>query len=97
VKALPSSDSAKSLALGDYAAIPEVILHTVGRAGLLTMGLYLAGARGKELRKYAVAGALSIEAFAIAWFLLQRKQGEAIQFDPNAILASLPEYLSGLE
>jgi hypothetical protein len=65
---LPSGTSAKALVQGDMKALPEVVLHTALRAGLIGTGMYIAGARTDVVRN-AVAGSLAIEAFVLLWML----------------------------
>lgn len=65
--ALPSGTSAYKLMSGDLkGGIPGVIGHTVGRATLIGIGLAVAGEREHIVRN-AIAGAVGIEAFVLAW------------------------------
>jgi hypothetical protein len=43
---LPSGTSAKALVQGDMKALPEAVLHTTLRAGLIGTGMYIAGFAG---------------------------------------------------
>lgn len=80
VRALPSSDHAAALLSGDASPVPAdklvslawVMADVAGRALLLGMGMAAAGIRGKQLMVGAIGGALAVEAFVLAWFLLQR-------------------------
>jgi hypothetical protein len=66
---LPSAQSACDLVHGrGAAAIPDVVVHTLFRAALIGLGVRLAGER--DLRRaatYGLAGAVTIEAFVLAW------------------------------
>lgn len=64
---LPSGDAAVSLARGNVAAIPKVVGTMAIRGALAGSGLYLAGARGKNLLVYTVAAAAAIEVGVVAW------------------------------
>ena len=70
--ALPSGESAEALVGGEVSALPVVIFHTGLRAGLIGVGLYAVGFRGPQLIKGAIAGALGIEAFVLAWALYEK-------------------------
>lgn len=63
-KSLPSEIAARDLISGRPGAAPRVATWTLVRAGLIGTGLYLAGER-KNLMKYALAGALSVEVFVL--------------------------------
>jgi hypothetical protein len=64
--ALPSGTSAYRLMTGDPMGIVGVVGHTLGRSVLVGTGMAVAGER-KHLVRNAVAGALGIEAFVLAW------------------------------
>lgn len=51
---------------GEPGALSRVVLCTAGRAALLAAGMY-AGGKRENLTRDAVAGALGIEAFVLAW------------------------------
>jgi len=72
--ALPSGESAEALVGGDLSALPVVTFHTGLRAGLIGLGLYAVGFRGEQLVKGAIAGAIGIEAFVLAWALYERSK-----------------------
>lgn len=67
---LPSGDAAIRFWQGGP-KWPVTALEVVGTAALrgllLASGLYLAGARDKELVKYTLAGTAAIETFVLAW------------------------------
>lgn len=64
---LPSASSAEDLVAGKEGALPRVLFHLVGRSVLIGTGLAVAGARGKQLIVYSLAGGAAIEAFVIAY------------------------------
>lgn len=65
---LPSGDSAEALVRGDVSAIPTVLFHTLGRAGLIGVSMAVAGMPvDRKLVKYAAASAVGIEAFVLVW------------------------------
>jgi hypothetical protein len=64
--ALPSGSSAADLLDGDWSALPAVAGYTLARAALVGSGLLVAGERTHVVRN-AVAGALAIEVFVLAW------------------------------
>lgn len=70
--ALPSGESAEALVGGNVSALPVVVFHTGLRAGLIGLGLYAVGFRGEQLLKGAIAGAIGIEAFVLAWAIYER-------------------------
>jgi hypothetical protein len=63
---LPSADHAGRLLDGDLKALPGVAFDVVGRAALIGTGIYVAGER-QHVMKYALGGALAIEAFVMFW------------------------------
>lgn len=67
--ALPSGQAAFDLVAGDFAALPRVVGFTAARAGLIALGMLALGDRSdrKAIVPNAVAGALGIEAFVLAW------------------------------
>lgn len=70
---LPSQTTA--LALSEGAPVGVLLARDIaGRAALISLGMYCAGLRGKELWRGALGGALSIEAFVLAWTLYHRNQ-----------------------
>lgn len=68
---LPSSDSAYKLIKGDPKGLVEVVGTTLVRAALIATGIYVVGKVLKEddphLARNSLAGALSIEAFVLAY------------------------------
>lgn len=64
--ALPSQSSAYDLVAGKRGALPRVAAHAIGRAGIISVGLYAAGAR-EDVLKLALGASLSIETFVILW------------------------------
>ena len=68
---LPSSTSAHDLVTGKPGAILTVIGHTLGRAALISPGIYLAGERDLAgLVKKSIGGAIAIEVFVTAYMAL---------------------------
>lgn len=70
---LPSAQSAAALVRGESGSFVRVVGHTLLRAGLIGVGLAIAGEREKLVR-YSVAGALGIEAFVIGYAYWQRRR-----------------------
>lgn len=62
---LPSGRSAIDFVDGKPWAFARMGLHTVGRAGLIGLGLYAAGDRDKRLCLHALGGSLAIETFVL--------------------------------
>lgn len=73
---LPSGESAQRFARGDWGALPEVAFHTVLRATLIGAAMSLAGMPSKDVVKFALAGALGIEAFVLVWAALNKDNEE---------------------
>lgn len=61
---LPSVVAAERFVRGEPGGLLGVLGSTLGRAGIIFMGLYLVGER-KHTFKYALAGAAAIEAFVL--------------------------------
>lgn len=64
---LPSADTAYRLIRGDASALPNLLRDLLGRAALIGVGVALAGGSKKEVVRYGIAGALSIEAFVLSY------------------------------
>jgi len=65
---LPSGDSAEALVKGESSALPRVLFHTIGRAGLIGASLAVAGLPAdRKLVRYSLASAVGIEAFVLVW------------------------------
>jgi hypothetical protein len=58
---LPSQQSAHLLIHGEPLAIPLVLAHAAGRGALIFIGGLVLGARGQNLTRAAVGGAIAIE------------------------------------
>jgi hypothetical protein len=72
---LPSANSAWALVTGQPGALPLVVCHTVLRAGIIGVGLAVAGQR-QSLVKNALVSSLAIEAFVLGWAAWQKgRQG----------------------
>ena len=69
---LPSGQSASDFVEGKSGAPLRLTMHFLGRAALLSVGLAAAGARGKGLIKYSLAGSAAIEAFVLAYAAMNR-------------------------
>lgn len=63
---LPSGEAAMHLVNGRPGGLSRTILCTLGRAALLGVGMW-AGGKRENLGRDALAGALGIEAFVLAW------------------------------
>lgn len=63
---LPSASSAMALVQGEPGALPLVVGHTIMRAGIISVGLVLAGQRAGVMRT-ALVSSLAIEAFVLGW------------------------------
>jgi hypothetical protein len=63
---LPSADAARKLVRGESGALVPVIFTTTCRAALIGAGLYAIGQRS-HLVKGALAGAVAVEIFVLAW------------------------------
>lgn len=72
---LPSSTAAAELIAGDLAALPRVVLSTIGRAALVGVGLAVAGVRGRRLAVEAMAGAAGVEVFVLGFAAWKRHTG----------------------
>lgn len=65
---LPSQAAADAfVAAPDIGTAIPVVASTALRGGLLAVGLYAAGLRGKRLVKDALLGAGAIEGFVLGW------------------------------
>lgn len=71
--ALPSATSALALVNGEPGALPLVLAHTALRAGLIGVGLVVAGQRHRLVRT-AVTASLAIEVFVLGWAAYQRSR-----------------------
>jgi hypothetical protein len=71
---LPSGESASDFLEGKPGSTVRLVTHLVGRAALLGIGLAVAGARGKELVKFSLAGATAIEAFVLVWAAVNKDE-----------------------
>ena len=68
---LPSEESAKKFVSGERGGLLDLALHYVGRSAIIGTGLFLAGARGADVVKYAAVSAGAIEAVILAEVLLR--------------------------
>lgn len=69
---LPSARAVQDFLEQGAPALPPVVGTTLGRACLISLGLYAAGER-KHLVKKSIYGALAVEGFLIGWFLVDKK------------------------
>jgi hypothetical protein len=79
---LPSASSALAFVQGQPGSFLPVVGHTLARAGLIGVGLALAGQK-EHLVRSAIMGSLSIEAFVLFWAnyqVNQMRQGAAQGF-----------------
>lgn len=70
--ALPSGRKAFDLVSGDMSALIPSIAFTAVRAGIIGVGLAVVGER-RHLIRNAVAGAVAVEVFVLAWALYEKK------------------------
>lgn len=68
---LPSATHASRLLDGDAVGVPLVALDVIGRAALIATGMYVAGARA-NIPRYAIGGALALEAYVLTWLALTK-------------------------
>lgn len=73
VPLLPSQDAVINFYEGKPGGLSEVILSTLGRAVIVSPGLYLAGNRGTQLVKSSLAAALAIETFVLGWTYFRKR------------------------
>lgn len=59
---------------GDYSAIPHLFRDLIGRSMLVGIGVKMAGGTWKDAARYGAAGALSIEAFVLAYAVVKTAQ-----------------------
>ena len=71
---LPSQDAVINMYLGEPGGVSQVIWSTLGRALIVSPGIYLSGQRGTQLIKASIGAALAIETFVICWTFLGRKR-----------------------
>lgn len=71
--ALPSASSALALVNGQPGALPIVIAHTALRAGIIGIGLLVAGQRQGVVKNSLVAS-VAIETFVLLWATHQKNQ-----------------------
>ena len=64
--ALPSGNAALAFVQGQQGALPAVVGYTLLRAGLIGVGLYVAGQR-RYIVRHALVSSLAIEAFVLGW------------------------------
>lgn len=64
--ALPSGQAADDLVNGRPGGLGRTILCTAGRAALIGTGMWIGGKK-ENVGRDAVAGALAIEVFVLAW------------------------------
>lgn len=70
---LPSGRAAVDLVNGKPGGLTKTIACTLGRAALIGTGMWLGGKR-ENLGRDAVAGAVGIEAFVLAWALYRSSE-----------------------
>lgn len=70
----PSARSATALARGEEGALAECVFHTAFRAGLIAVGMHVAGVRRDQLFRAAVGGAIAIECFLVAYAAYMEQQ-----------------------
>lgn len=71
---LPSGESASDFLEGKDGSGVRLVTHLLGRSALLAIGLAAAGARGKELVKYSLAGGAAIEVFVLIWAAVNKDE-----------------------
>jgi len=89
---LPSEESAQSVVEGKPGGIATLVLHYIGRSAIIGSGLALAGARGKNLVKFAAAAAGAIEVVILLEAWLHKSQlptgdnaTDVVRGEPGAI------------
>ena len=75
--ALPSASSALSLVNGEPGALGLVVAHTALRAGIIGIGLLVAGQR-KQVVKNAIISSLAIETFVLGWAAYQKGRASQV-------------------
>lgn len=75
--ALPSASSALAFVQGQPGAWLPVAMHTAGRAGLIGIGLVLAGQKQNIVRS-AIMGSLAIETFVLLWANVQVNRARGV-------------------
>lgn len=69
---LPSSECAFELVQGNWGALPQCVLTTLGRAVLIGAGMAVLGER-QNLVRNSLGGALGIECFVLGWAYLKTR------------------------
>lgn len=85
--ALPSQQAAENFLRGEPGSVSPIIGSMALRGGLIGIGLFTAGIRGRHLVVGALSAAASIELFVLAWTGLhmwneRRKNGQATKIAP---------------
>lgn len=75
--ALPSASSALAFVQGQPGSFLPIVGHTLARAGLIGVGLRLAGQK-EHLIRLAIMGSMSIEAFVLIWANMQVNKARAL-------------------
>lgn len=86
---LPSVVAAEKFVRGEPGGLMAVVSSTLGRAGIIFMGLFLAGERKHPFR-YALAGAVAIETFVLLRIKNQLDEQKAKELTPTASTPLLP-------
>jgi hypothetical protein len=71
---------------GEPGALPLVLAHTALRAGIIGVGLFIAGER-RQIVRHALVSSLAIEAFVLGWAAYQR--GRVADNPPRAPLGGV--------
>lgn len=74
---LPSGESASDLVAGKPGAFPRLLAHYLGRSAIIGLGLLVAGARGRDLVIYSLAGSAATEVFVLLYAVLEGKSSPA--------------------
>lgn len=71
---LPSGEHAYELLQGYPRGGAKVVFDWVARSVLVGVGMYAAGARGRDLVKYSVSGAAGIELFVLLYTAYNKRR-----------------------
>jgi hypothetical protein len=74
---LPSEHAAQQLVAGEPGALANVVGTVALRAGLIWVGLALAGVQERRVVG-ALAASAAIESFVLGWVLFERRRARAI-------------------
>jgi len=76
--ALPSGVAAEDFFDGKPGSLTSLITSFIGRAGIISVGGYMAGLHGKQLFKVSVFSSLAVETFVLLFALYSKQQKPAV-------------------